>query len=195
MATRHKTEKSKKKGSGLKPFRPEYVGVARKLCASGFSEFELADFFGVDLLTYCRWEAEKEGFFDAVMEGRALADARVERSLFRRAVGYSCDAVKIFPPRRDGAAPLIVPYQEHLPPDTKAAIFLIQHRRQNERRDKVNPEPYDRSASQRQGQGLSLETLEGFEQIVANFPEQNLKIPAHWYPAGHPLGGAIKNDA
>jgi hypothetical protein len=56
-------------------------------------------------------------------------------------MGYSHDAVKIFP---DGGkddqgnrTPLLVPYKEHYPPDTAAAIFWLKNRQKKKWRDKV----------------------------------------------------------
>jgi hypothetical protein len=63
----------------------------------------------------------------------------VERSLYHRAVGYSYDAVKIFMPGGKGK-PVIVPYREHMPPDTVACIFWLKNRRREEWRDKQEVE-------------------------------------------------------
>jgi hypothetical protein len=63
-----------------------------------------------------------------------MADAEVAEKLFKRATGYSHDAVKIF---NDQGAPLQVPYTEHYPPDTTACIFWLKNRRPDLWRDKV----------------------------------------------------------
>ena len=52
-------------------------------------------------------------------------------------MGYSHEAVKIF---NDGGQPLIVPYTEHYPPDTTAAIFWLKNRRPEQWRDKSQQE-------------------------------------------------------
>jgi hypothetical protein len=59
-------------------------------------------------------------------------------------MGYTHEAVKIFPSGgevEDGEGnkvkgPLIVPYQEHYPPDTVAAIFWLKNRQKEKWRDK-----------------------------------------------------------
>jgi hypothetical protein len=49
-------------------------------------------------------------------------------------VGYSYDAVKIFLPA-GASKPTIVPYVEHVPPDTTAAIFWLKNRQPAHWRD------------------------------------------------------------
>jgi hypothetical protein len=46
---------------------------------------------------------------------------------YQKAVGYSYDTVKIFLPAGP-SKPTIVPYVEHVPPDTTAAIFWLKNR-------------------------------------------------------------------
>jgi hypothetical protein len=58
--------------------------------------------------------------------GKEEADARVERSLYMRAVGYSYDAEKIFCDKNGKVTR--VPYREHLPPDVTAQIFWLKNR-------------------------------------------------------------------
>jgi hypothetical protein len=55
-------------------------------------------------------------------------------ALYHRAVGYSYDAVKVFMPANSDK-PVLVPYREHVPPDTTACIFWLKNRRPKEWRD------------------------------------------------------------
>ena len=64
--------------------------------------------------------------------------ARVERSLYQKANGYSYDAVKIFMPA-GAKKPVYAPYVEHVPPDTTAAIFSAAARAFPPMRDKFLP--------------------------------------------------------
>jgi len=70
----------------------------------------------------------------------AVEETAVERSLYHRAVGYSHDAVKILTVARgDGRSEVVqVPYVEHYPPDTTAAIFFLKNRRPDRWRDTQN---------------------------------------------------------
>lgn len=124
-----------KKGKGGRPtlYRPEHPDLARKFCLLGATNEDLARMLGVGITTIDRWLAEKPEFRGAVQEGREVADATVAESLYRRAVGYSHPAVKIF---NDQGKPLEVPYTEHYPPDTAAAFIWLKNRRKQDWRDK-----------------------------------------------------------
>jgi len=75
----------------------------------------------VSTVTIWRWAGRYEEFCNALKTGKSVADERVERSLYHKAVGYTFDAVKIFIP--SGAkAPVHASYREHVPPDTTACI-------------------------------------------------------------------------
>lgn len=113
-------------------FKPEFVEQARKLAALGATDREAADFFEVNEATIHRWKHTYPEFCESLKVGKETADARVEQSLYRRALGYSHDAVKIM--MADGA-PVVEPYVEHYPPDTTAAIFWLKNRRPTEWRD------------------------------------------------------------
>ncbi len=114
-------------------YRPEFVDQARKLCELGATDIELADFFEVSDRTIYRWAAKFGDFCQALKAGKEVADERVERSLYHKAVGYTFDAVKIF---QDKGSPVIVPYREHVAPDTTAAIFWLKNRRKESWRDR-----------------------------------------------------------
>ena len=114
-------------------YRPEYAVQAEKLCKLGATTPEVADFFEVSAKTIERWAAAHDEFCRALKSGKGEADDRVERSLYHRAIGYTYDAVKIF---NASGEPLIVPYTEHVPPDTTAAIFWLKNRRKDQWRDR-----------------------------------------------------------
>jgi len=125
----------RKKGSGRpSAYKPEFAAQAKKLCELGATDADLADFFGVSITTIANWKVRHAEFFDALKASKDAADARVERSLYNRAVGYTFDAVKIFLPK-DSRTPVIVPHREHVPPDTTAAIFWLKNRQRDRWRD------------------------------------------------------------
>lgn len=124
------------KGGRPTKYRPEYNEQAAKLCALGATDADLADFFDVTVRTIENWKAEHDGFFHSIKVAKDVADARVERSLYQRAVGYQTDAVKIFMPA-GAEEPVYAPYRENVQPDTTAAIFWLKNRKKEEWSDKT----------------------------------------------------------
>lgn len=121
-------------------YRPQFAGQAAKLCRLGATDIELADFFEVDVRTIYRWKARRKEFCQAIKTAKEVADERVERSLYAKATGYSFDSVKILTVamgNNGGSEVQQVPYREHVPPDTTAAIFWLKNRRPKEWRDRV----------------------------------------------------------
>jgi hypothetical protein len=114
-------------------FKPEYVEQARKLAELGATDREAAEFFKVAESTLYLWKHTQPEFSEALKVGKETADARVEQSLYRRALGYSHDAVKIS--TVDGEI-VQTPYVEHFPPDTTAAIFWLKNRKPDDWRDR-----------------------------------------------------------
>lgn len=115
-------------------FKPEFVEQAKKLCALGATDVEMADFFGTTITTIKNWKSRYPEFLASLKLGKEAADDRVATSLYQRAMGYTHEAVKIFMPA-GAKKPVLVPYREHVPPDTTACIFWLKNRRQQEWRD------------------------------------------------------------
>lgn len=118
-------------------FKPEFVEQARKLAELGATDREAAEFFEVDERTLYRWKHEHAEFCQSLRVGKETADARVEQSLYRRALGYSHDEVHIT--AYEGAVTM-TPIIKHYAPDTTAAIFWLKNRKPAEWRDKVETE-------------------------------------------------------
>lgn len=114
-------------------FKDEYIEQARKLCALGATDSDLADFFGVSDNTIDNWKHRHPEFLGAIKNAKEHADDRVERSLYQRAVGYKYDAIKIF--QYEGSE-VVVPYRENVVPDVTAAIFWLKNRRREQWRDR-----------------------------------------------------------
>lgn len=120
-------------------YRPEFVEQGRKLCELGATDQELADFFDVDVRTIYRWKHDHDEFCQALKVGKDVADERVERSLYQKAIGYEQDEVKIFMPSGAGE-PVYAPFRAKVAPDTTAAIFWLKNRRSAAWRDKTEVE-------------------------------------------------------
>ena len=144
-------------------FKQSYVEQARKLAQLGATDREIASFFEVTEQTINNWKLSHPEFFESLKVGKEMADERVVQSLYRRALGYSYDAVKIFMPAGKDE-PVYAPYVEHNPPDTSAMIFWLKNRRSSEWRQggtchgaslQCRDRPDDRSYVHRSRSGLA----------------------------------------
>ena len=109
-------------------YKPEYDDQAHNHCLLGATNAGLADLFDVGQRTIDRWIADIPSFAKAVRDGRAIADGRVARSLYERAVGYRHTVERIMFHR--GEEKRITSTVQH-PPDTQACIFWLRNRRRD----------------------------------------------------------------
>lgn len=109
-------------------YRPEYDDQAHNHCLLGGTNAGLADLFDVGQRTIDRWIADIPSFAKAVREGRAIADGRVARSLYERAVGYRQEVERTVVHR--GQQMKISNTVQH-PPDTQACIFWLRNRQRD----------------------------------------------------------------
>lgn len=120
-------------------YKDEFATQVKKIAELGATDQEVADFFDVDVRTVYRWKHDFPEFCQALKVGKDVADERVERSLYQKAIGYEQDEVKIFMP--GGAeAPVYAPFRAKIAPDTTAAIFWLKNRRSQQWRDKQDVE-------------------------------------------------------
>jgi hypothetical protein len=110
------------------------VDAAYRLALLGATDVEMAEVFGISKDTLYAWQAEHPDFSDSIARGKLPADAQVAERLFRRAIGYSHPAVKIF--HNDGDI-IRAPYTEHYPPDTAAAKHWLNNRRPQQWRERM----------------------------------------------------------
>lgn len=132
-------------------YKPEFANRAAIACQVGLTDYELAIVFGVSNTTIVRWRHQHPEFAEALQAGKALADDRVERSLYHRAIGYSYEAEEIFVRpglvkvttkkdgtkvvERGGPETIRVKTIKHVPPDVTATIFWLKNRRRDQWRD------------------------------------------------------------
>lgn len=115
-------------------FKPEFVEQARHLCKLGATDPDLANAFGVTVRTIELWKLKHEEFFRAVKVTKAMADKRVEQSLFRRAVGYEHDETDI---RVVNGKVVTTEIRKRYAPDTAACIFWLKNRKREDWRDRI----------------------------------------------------------
>lgn len=75
-------------------YDPLMTHDARKLAKLGCTDLEIADYLGVKKRELLRWRDAHPEFDEALTIGQQAADARVEKALFQRAVGYKTREVK-----------------------------------------------------------------------------------------------------
>lgn len=129
--------KTTSRGAGRpSSYSPSFVAQAEKLCALGATDAQMADFFEVHISTFHEWKNVHPEFADALKVAKDVADTRVKRSLYQRALGYEVDAVKVFMPA-GAKEPVYAEYREHIPADTTACIFWLKNRDPENWRDKT----------------------------------------------------------
>jgi hypothetical protein len=107
-------------------FEPEMCAEAHSYCRLGATNDDLAALFRVSPSTIDNWIARHADFRDAVQRGRVVADARVAASLHDRAVGFDRTVERTV--LADGE-PTRVTTTLYFPPDVRACIFWLRHRR------------------------------------------------------------------
>lgn len=114
-------------------YDPKYVNIAEALCARGATDAELASAFDVATSTVQRWYSEYPEFGAAVKRAKIeVFDARVERSLAERAIGYAVDTIEY---KVVDKQLIPVPVRKHFPPDTGAICFWLKNRQPKKWRD------------------------------------------------------------
>lgn len=132
-----------KKNGRPTAYKAAYAKQAYRLCLLGATDSDLAKFFEVSVPTIDTWKKEHPRFLGSMQDGKETADANVAHSLYKRALGYSHEAVKILTVangNNQGSTVETVPYTEHYPPDTAAASLWLRNRQPKRWRDKVEVE-------------------------------------------------------
>lgn len=116
--------------------RIEMLRMAQACGRAAMTNFEAAQYFGVSEFTLTEWMAKDPEFALAIRVEKHLADERVERALYHRALGYAMAAeeIKI---TEDGVvhrAPIV----KQIPPDVGAAIFWLKNRMPHLWKDKID---------------------------------------------------------
>mgnify|MGYP000341886645 CR=1 FL=1 len=115
-------------------YKKAYAKKAYEFCRDfPFTDKDLARLFDVSEQTINTWKEKYPEFLVSLKKGKDYRDAKVERSLYERAVGYSHPEEKIFNNQGE-----IVRAQttKHYPPDPTAMIFWLKNRQPQKWRDK-----------------------------------------------------------
>lgn len=109
---------------------PEEIRLAKHVCRLGATDQELAATLGRDVATVKRWMVTFEAFSHACKVGGDLADARVERGLYSRAVGSVRSGTRE-QVTKDGDV-VELHWTEEVLPDTAAASRWLESRKRKD---------------------------------------------------------------
>lgn len=125
----------KKKGGRPTKYSEGYLKQVKKLAGYGLIDSEIADYLGIVESTFHKWKIDHPEFSESLKTGKLKADAKVIKSLHKRAIGYSHPEDKIF--IHEGKT-IIVPTIKHYPPDPTSIIYWLSNRQPD--KWKRNPE-------------------------------------------------------
>ena len=103
----------------------------------GATTNDLAELFDVNPDTIADWKKKSRPFSEAITKGKAEMDAEVEKSLFKRAMGYQHPDTHVSV--CEGRV-IQTPLVKHYPPDTAAASLWLRNRQPAKWRDKTDVE-------------------------------------------------------
>lgn len=112
---------------------------AWSLAAMGATCEEIADAMGVDRHTLVRWTKKYPSFGDSLARGKGVSDARVIKSLYQRAVGYSYEeeeTVNTYDKNGELKSIKVRHLSRHAPPDVGAQCFWLKNRQKLNWQDK-----------------------------------------------------------
>lgn len=112
---------------------PELIARAQAYAECGAIDVEIAAYLGIDVATLYRWQHSSSAFCEALNSGKGLADDRVERGLFKRAIGYEADVEKAWCFQGEVTKATV---REHVPGDVGAQMHWLKNRRPDKWRDR-----------------------------------------------------------
>jgi len=122
------------KGGRPTGYNREYHCILAEYYArQGMIDTEIAERLGIGISTLNLWKNKYPEFMDALKAGKDLPDAKVERSLYQRAIGYDYVEIETYgDPNKPGK---VKKTQKHVPPDVTACIFWLKNRCRDRWRD------------------------------------------------------------
>jgi hypothetical protein len=119
---------------------------AWSLANKGATDQEIADAFGISVRTLHRWKKDYPSFAERLSEAKDIADAKVERMLYERAIGYTYEDTEViqeFDANGNLKPGRIRKTKKHCPPDVLAGMYWMNNRQPS--RFKRNPENFIQS--------------------------------------------------
>lgn len=106
---------------------------AWSLAIKGATDAEIAKAFKVSRRTLDRWKNDHPSFEEALNAGKEIADAKVEKSLYQRAIGYETkdteNIVEVDPRTGESKPVRVKTVTKQIAPDTMAAMYWLNNRK------------------------------------------------------------------
>lgn len=113
-----------------------HVDWAWSLALKGATDEEIAEAFHISVRTLHRWKKTHPELLTALEEGKDVADAKVKRSLYQRAVGYEAKEVTQIIEQDPATGTQRVSKTKvtakHIVPDTMACMYWLNNRSNGE---------------------------------------------------------------
>lgn len=109
---------------------------AWSLSLKGTTDEEMAEAFGISVRTFHRWKKSYPSLKESIDAGKEIADAKVKRSLYQRAIGYDAkDVEQIITTDKSTGRQHIERTRvttKHIAPDTMAIMYWLNNRSKGE---------------------------------------------------------------
>ena len=113
-----------------------HVDWAWSLALKGATDEEIAEAFHISVRTLHRWKKTHQELLTALEEGKDVADDKVKRSLYQRAVGYEAKEVTQIIEQDPATGTQRVSKTQvttkHIVPDTMACMYWLNNRSKGE---------------------------------------------------------------
>lgn len=136
-------QQEKNKGGRPSPYDPDvHPTWAWSMAMEGKIVEEMAHEMGISVSTFYNWQNAYPEFLDAVKIGKGPADARIEKALYQKALGYSTtERKKVFGLDGNGK-PYVLRIEETektIVPDFMSIICWLKNRCPDKWRDRQDP--------------------------------------------------------
>lgn len=118
----------------------------------GLTDEQIATNMGISAATLYNWKRDHLEIFDALKDGKDVADRQVENALFKSALGYTFDEVT--KELKDDELVVTKVVHKEVQPNTTAQIFWLKNRKRAEWRDRV-----ENAITGADGGAVKVETL------------------------------------
>ena len=108
--------------------------IAEQYARDGLINEEIASKLGISTTTFYNWQKKYVEFSEALKKGKQVVDAKVEKALLKRALGYDYEEIKVTV--NESGQKKVEKTKKQVKPDTTAQIFWLKNRLPDKWRDK-----------------------------------------------------------